>query len=88
MICRVPCRNMYVVLRVFQAANSMLLQIFTPQFATIARAGYRRCSKGPMDDPGQYGYRSDNAPMTESWRVDDGAVATASPIRGLGKEPN
>ncbi|MFX7125212.1 hypothetical protein ABTI37_20180, partial [Acinetobacter baumannii] len=47
--------------------GTVLSQIFTPQFEINAQVDWHR-SKGPMDGPGQQGYRSDNAPMTESWR--------------------
>ena len=62
------------------------MQIFTPQFANIAPFEVA-CSKGIMDDTGQYGYRFDNASMTESCRVEVGPLPLLAD-RGLGKEPN
>jgi hypothetical protein len=61
-------------------------QIFAPQFVIIA-ARERRCSKGPMDDSGQHGYRFDNASMTESRSVELGPLPLL--VYGAwGKEPN
>ncbi|WP_197082748.1 hypothetical protein [Bradyrhizobium sp. LTSP885] len=66
--------------------GTVLLQIFTPQFATIAAREWR-CNKGAMDGPGQQGYRFDDAAVTESWRVDMGPLPPL--VSGAwGKEPN
>jgi hypothetical protein len=61
-------------------------QIFTSHFATIA-SPQRRCSKGPMDDTRQHGYRFANASMTESCRVEMGPLPLLVD-RAWGKEPN
>jgi hypothetical protein len=45
---------------------------------------WARCSKGPMDGKRQPNYPFDNASMTESCRVENGAIATAR-TRGLGE---
>jgi hypothetical protein len=62
------------------------VRIFTPQFAIIApRSGV--AIQGIMDDTGQYGYRFDNASMTESCRVEVGPLPSL-PDGIWGKEPN
>jgi hypothetical protein len=66
--------------------GTLSTQIFTPQFAIIAPRK-RRCSKGPMDDTGQHGYRFDNASLTESRSVELGPLPLL--VDGAwGKEPN
>ena len=66
--------------------GTVLLQIFTPQFATIAAREWR-CNKGAMDGSGQQGYRFGDAAVTESWRVDMGPLPLL--VYGAwGKEPN
>ena len=61
-------------------------QIFAPQFQFIARRERRR-SKGRMDATGQYGYRFDNASMTESRSVGLGPLPLLV-FEAWGKEPN
>jgi len=73
-----------VILRGVPMHGTLILQVFTPQLENIAHSS-RQCSKGPMDDSGQHGYRFDNAAMTESCRV----WGPSQPqCWGLGKDPN
>jgi hypothetical protein len=73
-----------VILRGVPMHGTLILQVFTPQLQNIAHSS-RHCSKGPMDDSGQHGYRFDNAAMTESCRV----WGPSQPqCWGLGKDPN
>src|SRR5215207_1670787 len=63
--------------------GTQALQIFTPQFATIAPQ-YTGARQGIMDDTGQYGYRFSDASMTESFRVEVGPLPSL-PEGGLGE---
>jgi hypothetical protein len=80
------CRNYVRSLAGVPSQGTVLLQIFTPQFAIIALREWR-CSKGAMDGSIQQGYRFDDAAMTESWRVDMGPLPPLA-SRAWGKEPN
>jgi hypothetical protein len=66
--------------------GTQCVQIFTPQFATIAPQ-YTGARQGMMDDTGQYGYRFSDASMTESFRVEVGPLPLL-PEGAWGKEPN
>ena len=63
--------------------GTQAVQIFTPQFATIAPQ-YTGARQGIMDDTGQYGYRFSDASMTESFRVEVGPLPSL-PEGGLGE---
>jgi hypothetical protein len=52
----------------------------------LHRAG-GRCSEGPMDGTGQYGYRFDNASVTPSCHVAMGPLPMLT-YGAWGKEPN
>jgi hypothetical protein len=64
--------------------GTQYLQLFTPQFATIAPQS-EKASQGIMDGTGQYSYRFGNAPTTESCRV---KVGPSLLFAAWGKEPN
>src|SRR3954467_4892891 len=63
--------------------GTQCVQIFAPQFATIAPQ-YTGARQGIMDDTGQCGYRFSSASMTESCRVEVGPLPSL-PEGGLGE---
>ena len=76
------CRNHMRGFAQFPSREPERSQIFAPHFANIRSIRWQ-CSKGSMDLRDAYGYRFDNAWMTESLRG-TGAIAVAR-LEGLGE---